>query len=87
MTHPDPPRPDRKEPRRTPRFNALVILLVVGLFIVAGAYVWLHWSASEDDAAEIFADNPVREAQLPPPGDHTLSPEGREAAGRAPADR
>jgi len=87
MTHSDPPHPDRKEPKRTPRFNALVVLLIVALFGIAGTYVWMHWSADEDDAAEIFADNPVQPAQLPAPDQDTLSPEGREAAGQAPPDR
>ena len=87
MTHPDPAHPDRNEPKRSPRFNGLVILLIVGLFVVAGAYVWISWSLEDDSAADYAAGHPVRQADVLPGGEVTLTPEGKEAAGRAPADR
>ncbi|MDY6924601.1 MAG: hypothetical protein SWI22_11665 [Pseudomonadota bacterium] len=76
MTHPDPAPP---EPKRTPRFNGLVVLLVLGLFLVAGAYVWSRWSAVDSRAAPP-ADAPVQPAAVPPPDAGSLSPEGAEQA-------
>lgn len=74
MTH-----PDRPAPKRTTRFNGVVVLLVLLLFAVAGTYVWIHWSADDDSAADNSAANPVQPAYTPPPDAGSPSPEGAEA--------
>ena len=74
MTDPDPPGP-----KRTARFNGVVVLLVVLLFVIAGAYVWTQWSADDDSALDNSAGAPVQPAYVPPPDAGTPSPEGAEA--------
>jgi len=78
VTHSDPARSEG--PKRSTRFNGVVVLMVLLLFIIAGAYVWTRWSADDDSAADNAADRTVQPAELPPPGAGTLSPEGAEAA-------
>lgn len=68
MTHPDPDRSDPPAPKRTARFNGVVVLLVLLLFVVAGVYVWTQWSADDDSAADEAA-GPVQPAVLPDPAD------------------
>jgi len=70
---------DRPAPKRTTRFNTIVVLLVVLLFAIAGGYVWAHWSADDDSAADNSAANPVQPAYVPPPDAGSPSPEGAEA--------
>ena len=77
MTHPDPPNPPG--PKRTTRFNGVVVLLVLLLFVVAGAYVWSQWSHDDDTAADNAAAGPVEPAYVPPPNAGSPSPEGAEA--------
>ena len=78
MTHPDPAPSNPPGPKRTTRFNGVVVLLVLLLFVIAGAYVWAHWSLDDDSAAD-NAVGQVQPAQLPPPDAGALSPEGAEA--------
>ena len=52
MTHPDPARPEPPGPQRTARFNGVVVLMVLVLFVIAGAYVWIQWSADADSALD-----------------------------------
>lgn len=78
MTHPDPARTEG--PKRSTRFNGVVVLVVLLLFVIAGAYVWSRWSADDDSAADNAADRTVQPAELPPPDAGSLSPEGAEAA-------
>lgn len=78
MTHSDPPRSEG--PKRTTRFNGVIVLLVLLLFVIAGAYVWTRWSADEDSAADNIADRTVQPAELPAPDAGSPSPEGAEAA-------
>ncbi len=87
MTHPDPDRSDRPEPKRTSGFNGVVVALVLVLCLIAGAYVWTTWSVEDDSAADYARGHPVQPAEVPPPDAGTLSPEGKEAAGIAPAER
>jgi len=77
VTHPDPANPPG--PRRTTRFNGVVVLLVLLLFVVAGAYVWARWSADDDSAADNAAEGAVQPAYVPPPDAGSPSPEGAEA--------
>ncbi len=77
MTHPEPARTEG--PKRTPRFNGVVLLLVLLLFVIAGAYVWTSWSANDDRAADTAAGHTVQPAELPPADAGSLSPEGAEA--------
>ena len=78
MTHPDPARPEG--PRRTTRFNGVVVLLVLLLFVIAGVYVWTRWSADDDSALDNSDGRTVQPAELPPPDAGSPSPEGAEAA-------
>ena len=61
MTHPDPARSEPPGPKRTARFNSVVVLMVVLLFVIAGAYVWSQWSA--DGALDDPAGAPVQSAE------------------------
>ncbi|HYD26705.1 hypothetical protein [Brevundimonas sp.] len=72
------PRPN-PAPKRSARLNGVVILLVLLLFAIAGAYVWTRWSADAATAADDAADGPVQPASAPPPGAGAPSPEGAEA--------
>jgi hypothetical protein len=73
LTHRDPP--GRK---RSAGFNSVVVLLLVLLLAIAGAYVWSQWSADADSALDDSAGAPVQPAELPPPDAGTPSPEGAE---------
>jgi len=79
LTHPDPARSEPPGPKRTARFNGVVVLMVLVLFVIAGVYVWTQWSADAGSALDDSADNPVQPAELPPPDAGSLSPEGAEA--------
>jgi len=78
VTHPEPARTEG--PKRTPRFNGVVLLLVLLLFVIAGTYVWTRWSADDDSALDNSAGRTVQPAELPPADGGSLSPEGAEAA-------
>ncbi|SFS30507.1 hypothetical protein [Brevundimonas viscosa] len=54
-------------PRRSPRFNSLVVLGLVLLFVAAGAFVWMRWSADAVTAADEAGEAMVQPAELPPP--------------------
>ncbi|MCS6624711.1 hypothetical protein N0B44_17475 [Roseibacterium beibuensis] len=84
MTHPDPVRSNPPGPKRSPRFNGLILLGVVALFVIAAIFVWSLWSVEDDSAADYARDHPVQPAELPPPDAGSLSPEGKEAAGTSP---
>ena len=77
MTQSDPAHSEG--PRRTARFNGIVVLLVLLLFVIAGAYVWSRWSADDDSAADNVADRTIQPAELPSPDAGSPSPEGAEA--------
>ena len=79
MTHSDPDRSEPPGPKRSTRFNGVVVLVVLLLFAIAGAYVWIQRSADADSALDDSAGNPVQPAELPPPDAGSLSPEGAEA--------
>ncbi|NJC41145.1 hypothetical protein GGQ87_001403 [Brevundimonas alba] len=72
MTQIDPAGSNRPAPKRSTKFNGLVVGLVVLLFVVAGIYVWSHWSATDDSAADEAAGGPVQPAQLPTPADDSV---------------
>lgn len=77
MTHPEPARTEG--PKRTPRFNGVVLLLVLLLFVIAGAYVWTSWSANDDRAPDDAVGRAAQAAELPTADAGSLSPEGAEA--------
>src|SRR5690606_24529177 len=54
-------------PRRSPRFNGMVVLGVILLFLIAGVVVWVGWSADDDRADDNAAGALVQPAELPPP--------------------
>ncbi len=71
--------PRTAAPRRTTRFSGVVILMILVLFLIAGAFVWIRWSADARSAADNAAGHTVQPAELPPPDAGSTSPEGAEA--------
>ncbi|MFN3932758.1 MAG: hypothetical protein ACK4JY_13525 [Brevundimonas sp.] len=78
-----PHRSAAPEPRRTKRFNAAIVGLILLLLVGGGVYVWMNWSLRQDDVAAESREHPVQPSELPPPNQDTLSPEGAEQVGAA----
>ena len=54
-------------PRRSSGFNGLVVLGIILLFLILGAFIWMRWSADSVSAADDAGAALVQPAELPPP--------------------